>query len=68
MNFDTAHEMSGKSIASAITTDDAAVKPRCFRWDGAELPGKIVGADAEEARDLVAQGRRRSRQCHALDP
>jgi dihydroxyacetone kinase len=65
MSFDMARDMSGKSIASAIAGDDAAVKPRSFRRDGAGVAGMLIAeksAAAEEGRDLVAQGRRRSRQ------
>jgi hypothetical protein len=42
MNSDIAHEMSVKSIASAITGDDAAVRPRSFRRDGAVLPARAL--------------------------
>jgi hypothetical protein len=51
MNFGMACEMSGKSIACAIADDDAAVRPRSFRPDGAASPGMLI---AEEER-----GRRR---------
>jgi hypothetical protein len=42
MNFDLAREMSGKSIARAIAGDDAAVRPRSFRRDGAMLPARSL--------------------------
>jgi dihydroxyacetone kinase len=61
MNFGMACEMSGKSIACAIADDDAAVRPRSFRPDGAASPGMLIAernAAAEEGRDLVAQRRR----------
>jgi hypothetical protein len=42
MNFDLAREMSGKSIARAIAGDDAALRPRSFRRDGAMLPARSL--------------------------
>ena len=64
MNFDLAREMSGKSIACAIAGDDAAVRPRSFRRDGAMLPARSLQKGARlPGRDATfAQRRRRSRQ------
>jgi hypothetical protein len=64
MNFDLAREMSGKSIACAIAGDDAAVRPRSFRRDGAILPARSLQKGARlPGRDATfAQRRRRSRQ------
>src|ERR1700730_13705370 len=59
MNFDMAREMSGKSIATVITDDDVAVEKSTFSTGRRGVAGtliveKIVGAAAEEGRDLAA--------------
>ncbi|HMH73599.1 MAG TPA: dihydroxyacetone kinase subunit DhaK, partial [Bradyrhizobium sp.] len=59
MNFDMAREMSGKSIATVITDDDVAVETSTFSTGRRGVAGtliveKIVGAAAEEGRDLAA--------------
>ena len=45
MSFDMVRDMSGKSIASAIAGDDAAVRPRSFRRDGAASPGMLIAEE-----------------------
>jgi len=59
MNFDMAREMSGKSIATVITDDDVAVETSTFSTGRRGVAGtliveKIIGAAAEEGRDLAA--------------
>jgi dihydroxyacetone kinase-like protein len=59
MNFDMAREMSEKSIATVVTNDDVAVEVSTFSTGRRGVAGtliveKIVGAAAEEGRDLVA--------------
>jgi dihydroxyacetone kinase-like protein len=59
MNFEMAREMSAKSIATVITDDDVAVETSTFSTGRRGVAGtliveKIVGAAAEEGRDLAA--------------
>jgi dihydroxyacetone kinase-like protein len=59
MNFDMAREMSGKSVATVITDDDVAVETSTFSTGRRGVAGtliveKILGAAAEEGRDLAA--------------
>src|SRR6202142_1972552 len=59
MNFDMAREMTGKSVATVITDDDVAVETSTFSTGRRGVAGtliveKIVGAAAEEGRNLVA--------------
>jgi dihydroxyacetone kinase-like protein len=59
MNFEMAREMSGKSIATVTTDDDVAVEKSTFSTGRRGVAGtliveKVVGAAAEEARDLAA--------------
>src|ERR1700682_177025 len=59
MNFDMAREMSGKSIATVVTDDDVAVETSTFSTGRRGVAGtliveKIVGAAAEEGRNLAA--------------
>ncbi|MEH2568757.1 dihydroxyacetone kinase subunit DhaK [Bradyrhizobium sp. AZCC 2289] len=59
MNFDMAREMSGKSIATVVTDDDVAVETSTFSTGRRGVAGtliveKIVGAAAEEGRDLAS--------------
>ena len=59
MNFDMAREMTGKSVATVITDDDVAVETSTFSTGRRGVAGtliveKIVGAAAEEGRDLAA--------------
>jgi dihydroxyacetone kinase-like protein len=59
MNFDMAREMSGKPIATVITDDDVAVEKSTFSTGRRGVAGtliveKIVGAAAEEGRNLAA--------------
>ena len=59
MNFDMAREMSEKSIATVVTNDDVAVEVSTFSTGRRGVAGtliveKIVGAAAEEGRDLAA--------------
>jgi len=59
MNFDMACEMSGKPIATVITDDDVAVEKSTFSTGRRGVAGtliveKIVGAAAEEGRNLAA--------------
>ena len=58
MNFEMAREMSGKSVAT-VTTDDVAVETSTFStgWRGVAgtlVVEKILGAAAEQGRDLAA--------------
>jgi dihydroxyacetone kinase-like protein len=59
MNFEMAREMSGKPIATVTTDDDVAVETSTFSTGRRGVAGtliveKIVGAAAEEGRDLAA--------------
>jgi phosphoenolpyruvate---glycerone phosphotransferase subunit DhaK len=59
MNFDMAREMAGKSVATVITDDDVAVEKSTFSTGRRGVAGtliveKIVGAAAEEGRNLAA--------------
>jgi dihydroxyacetone kinase-like protein len=59
MNFDMAREMAGPSAATVITDDDVAVEKSTFSTGRRGVAGtliveKIVGAAAEEGRDLAA--------------
>jgi phosphoenolpyruvate---glycerone phosphotransferase subunit DhaK len=59
MNFDMAREMSGRSIATVTTDDDVAVETSTFSTGRRGVAGtliveKIVGAAAEEGRDLAS--------------
>jgi dihydroxyacetone kinase-like protein len=59
MNFDMAREMAGKSVATVITDDDVAVETSTFSTGRRGVAGtliveKIVGAGAEEGRNLAA--------------
>jgi len=59
MNFDMAREMAGGSVATVITDDDVAVETSTFSTGRRGVAGtliveKIVGAAAEEGRDLAA--------------
>jgi dihydroxyacetone kinase-like protein len=59
MNFDMAREMCGKPAAAVITDDDVAVETSTFSTGRRGVAGtliveKIVGAAAEEGRDLAA--------------
>src|SRR3981081_781301 len=59
MNFDMAREMSERSIATVITDDDVAVETSTFSTGRRGVAGtliveKILGAAAEEGRDLAA--------------
>jgi dihydroxyacetone kinase-like protein len=59
MNFDMAREMVGPSVATVITDDDVAVEKSTFSTGRRGVAGtliveKIVGAAAEEGRDLAA--------------
>jgi phosphoenolpyruvate---glycerone phosphotransferase subunit DhaK len=59
MNFDMAREMSGKPIATVVTDDDVAVETSTFSTGRRGVAGtliveKIVGAAAEEGRDLAS--------------
>src|SRR3981189_455530 len=59
MNFDMAREMAGTSVATGITDDDVAVETSTFSTGRRGVAGtliveKIVGAAAEEGRDLAA--------------
>jgi phosphoenolpyruvate---glycerone phosphotransferase subunit DhaK len=59
MNFDMAREMSGKSVATVTTDDDVAVETSTFSTGRRGVAGtliveKIVGAAAEEGRDLAS--------------
>jgi dihydroxyacetone kinase-like protein len=59
MNFDMAREMAAGSVATVITDDDVAVEKSTFSTGRRGVAGtliveKIVGAAAEEGRDLAA--------------
>jgi dihydroxyacetone kinase-like protein len=59
MNFDMAREMSDKVIATVVTNDDVAVETSSYSTGRRGVAGtliveKIVGAAAEEGRDLAA--------------
>src|SRR6266481_4402074 len=59
MNFDMAREMAGPSVATVITDDDVAVEKSTFSTGRRGVAGtliveKILGAAAEEGRDLAA--------------
>jgi dihydroxyacetone kinase-like protein len=59
MNFDMAREMAGASVATVVTDDDVAVETSTFSTGRRGVAGtliveKIVGAAAEEGRDLAA--------------
>ena len=59
MNFEMAREMSGKSVATVTTDDDVAVETSTFSTGRRGVAGtliveKILGAAAEEGRDLAA--------------
>jgi len=59
MNFDMAREMAEGSVATVITDDDVAVEKSTFSTGRRGVAGtliveKIVGAAAEEGRDLAA--------------
>src|SRR3982074_1305561 len=59
MNFDMAREMSERPIATVITDDDVAVEKSTFSTGRRGVAGtliveKILGAAAEEGRDLAA--------------
>jgi phosphoenolpyruvate---glycerone phosphotransferase subunit DhaK len=59
MNFEMAREMSGKAVATVTTDDDVAVETSIFSTGRRGVAGtliveKIVGAAAEEGRDLAA--------------
>ena len=59
MNFDMAREMCGKPAAAVITDDDVAVETSTFSTGRRGVAGtliveKILGAAAEEGRDLAA--------------
>jgi dihydroxyacetone kinase-like protein len=59
MNFDMAREMAGPPVATVITDDDVAVEKSTFSTGRRGVAGtliveKVVGAAAEEGRDLAA--------------
>lgn len=59
MNFDMAKEMSSKTIETVVTDDDVAVETSTFSTGRRGVAGtliveKILGAAAEEGRDLAA--------------
>ena len=59
MNFEMAREMSGKSVANVTTDDDVAVETSTFSTGRRGVAGtlvveKILGAAAEQGRDLAA--------------
>jgi dihydroxyacetone kinase-like protein len=59
MNFDMAREMAGKEAATVITDDDVAVETSTWSTGRRGVAGtlvveKIVGAAAEEKRDLAS--------------
>src|SRR5256886_4750154 len=59
MNFDMAREMSGKPVATVVTDDDVAVETSTYSTGRRGVAGtliveKIVGAAAEEGRDVAA--------------
>ena len=58
MNFDMAREMAGGPVATVVTDDDVAVETSTFSTGRRGVAGtliveKIVGAAAEEGRDLA---------------
>lgn len=58
MNFEMAREMSGQPVATVITDDDVAVEKSTYSTGRRGVAGtliveKIVGAAAEEGRDLA---------------
>ena len=58
MNFDMAREMSSKTIETVVTDDDVAVETSTFSTGRRGVAGtliveKILGAAAEEGRDLA---------------
>jgi dihydroxyacetone kinase-like protein len=59
MNFEMAREMVGKPVAMVVTDDDVAVETSTYSTGRRGVAGtliveKIVGAAAEEGRDLLA--------------
>src|SRR6202035_5019280 len=59
MNFEMAREMTAKSVATVITDDDVAVETSTFSTGRRGVAGtliveKILGAAAEQGRDLAA--------------
>ena len=59
MNFDMGREMSGRRIETVVTNDDVAVEDSLYTTGRRGVAGtlvveKIVGAAAEEGRDLAA--------------
>src|SRR4030095_392859 len=59
MNFDMAREMSGGAVDTVITNDDVAVDNSTYSTGRRGVAGtliveKIVGAAAEQGRDLAA--------------
>src|SRR5258708_39597961 len=59
MNFDMAKEMSGANVQTVITNDDVAVDDSTYTTGRRGVAGtliveKMVGAAAEEGRDLGA--------------
>jgi dihydroxyacetone kinase-like protein len=59
MNFDMAREMAGRTIETLIVNDDVAVEDSLYTTGRRGVAGtlvveKIVGAAAEEGRDLAA--------------
>jgi dihydroxyacetone kinase-like protein len=59
MNFDMAAEMAGREIMKVVTDDDVAVETSTYSTGrrgvaGTMIVEKIVGAAAEEGRDLAA--------------
>jgi dihydroxyacetone kinase-like protein len=59
MNFEMAREMSNRNIAAVITDDDVAVETSTFSTGrrgvaGTMIVEKILGAAAEQGRDLAA--------------
>lgn len=59
MNFEMAREMAGRSIETVIVNDDVAVEDSSYTTGrrgvaGTMIVEKIVGAAAEEMRDLAA--------------
>jgi dihydroxyacetone kinase-like protein len=59
MNFDMAAEMAGREIMKVVTDDDVAVETSTYSTGrrgvaGTMIVEKVVGAAAEEGRDLAA--------------
>jgi dihydroxyacetone kinase-like protein len=59
MNFEMAAEMAGRKIATVVTNDDVAVEASTFSTGRRGVAGtlvveKIVGAAAEQGKDLTA--------------